>query len=154
MRAAFVKGGVFTAAILTMAGSAWAQAGAPPPGAGGPGPINVADLQKRALDRFNALDANKDGQLTQEELSAGRPAGGAGGGGGAAPTPAGAPQGGGGGGLMRGIMQSADANHDGTITSAEFTAAITARLQQLDANQDGQITGDELQAARSAQPAQ
>jgi hypothetical protein len=51
-------------------------------------------------------------------------------------------------------MQSADANKDGVITSAEFSAAITARLQQMDANHDGQISGDELQAARSAQPAQ
>jgi hypothetical protein len=149
MRTAFVKSGALTAAILTMTGLAWAQAGAPPSGAGGPGPISVADLQKRALDRFNALDANKDGQLTQEELSAGRPAGG---GGGATPAPAGGPPQG--GGVMRGMMQSADANHDGTITSAEFTAAITARLQQMDANHDGQITGDELQAARAAQPAQ
>ena len=147
MRPAFVRGGVLTAAILTMTGLAWAQAGAPPSGTGGTGPISVADLQRRAMDRFNALDTNKDGQLTQDELSAGRPAGG---GGGPAPAPSGGqPQGGGGG-----MMQSADANRDGTITSVEFIAAITARLQQMDANHDGQISGDELQAARSAQPAQ
>ena len=151
MKAAALHVGVVTAAILTMAGSVWAQTNTPPSGTAGPGPISVADLQKRALDRFNALDTNKDGQLTQEELAAGRPAGGNGA---PAPAPASAPPRGGGGGIMRGIMQSADTNQDGVITSAEFTAAVTARLQQMDANHDGLISMDEIQAARSAQSAQ
>lgn len=151
MRAAFVKAGVLTATILTMTGLALAQAGAPPSGTSGSSAMSVADLQKRAMDRFNALDTNKDGQLTQDELSAGRPAGG---GGSAAPAPSGGPPQSGGGGMMRGMMQDADANKDGIITSAEFNAAITARLQLTDTNHDGLISGDELQAARSAQPAQ
>lgn len=150
MRVAKLKGGL-AAAILTMTGLAWAQASTPPSGATGSGAMSVADLQKRAMDRFNALDANKDGQLTQDELTAGRPAGGSG----SPPyaAPGGAPQGGG-GGLMRGMIQSADTNKDGAISAAEFTAALGARLQQMDANHDGQISSDELQTARSGQPTQ
>jgi Ca2+-binding EF-hand superfamily protein len=147
MAAALFKSGILTAAILATTSPGWAQA----PSGTSSGPISVADLQRRAMDRFNRLDINRDGKLTQEELSAGRPAGGS-----AAPSsaaPGGPPQAGG-GGLMRGLMQSADTNQDGVITSAEFTAAINARLQQMDANHDGQISSDEMQAARSAQPAQ
>lgn len=151
MRAAVLPVGVLTAAILAMMGPAYAQTNAPPSGTAGPGPISVADLQKRAMDRFNALDTNKDGQLSQEELAAGRPAGGNGA---PAPAPVGGPPRAGGGGVMRGMMQSADTNQDGVITSAEFTAAVTARLQQMDANHDGLISMDEIQAARSAQSPQ
>jgi hypothetical protein len=148
MKAAALKLGMITAAIVATSSPAWAQASPPP---SGPGPISVADLQKRALDRFNALDTNKDGQLTQEELAAGRPARENGT---AAPAPAGGPPRGGGGGFMRGMMQGADTNLDGIITSAEFTAAVTARLQQMDANHDGFISMDEIQAARLVQAPQ
>jgi Ca2+-binding EF-hand superfamily protein len=42
----------------------------------------------------------------------------------------------------------ADANKDGVVTQAEFTAAATQRFDRLDANKDGQVTREERQAAR------
>jgi hypothetical protein len=44
----------------------------------------------------------------------------------------------------------ADANKDGAVTQAEFTAAALQRFDRLDANKDGQVTKEERQAARKA----
>ncbi|HVY86428.1 MAG TPA: EF-hand domain-containing protein [Caulobacterales bacterium] len=52
-----------------------------------------------------------------------------------------APGGGWGPGAM---LQAADANHDGTITRAEFDHARADRFASRDANHDGQLSGDEM----------
>jgi Ca2+-binding EF-hand superfamily protein len=56
----------------------------------------------------------------------------------AAATPACAQRFGGGGGLA--AFDTADANHDGLITRAEFMSARTARFDTMDRNHDGVIS--------------
>jgi len=46
--------------------------------------------------------------------------------------------------------RGADANKDGAVTQAEFTAAALARFDRMDLNKDGQVTKDERQQARKA----
>jgi Ca2+-binding EF-hand superfamily protein len=107
---------------------------------------SVSEMKQRHAERFNRMDADKDGQLTQEEMQAGRQdrrMGGFGGRGlGMRPRGPGGP---GGPGAM---LQGADANRDGVVTREEFTAQALDRFQQLDANRDGRVAADELQAAR------
>jgi EF hand len=50
-------------------------------------------------------------------------------------------------GMMAGRM--ADADHDGAVTQAEFTAAALQRFDRLDANHDGSVTAEERQAMRA-----
>lgn len=116
---------------------------------------------QRIDDRFARLDADKSGQISKAEFAtprAGRGAEGA--------KPEGAkPEGRGwggrhhrgggrdhgkgmmGGGFGRGMM---DANKDGTVTQAEFTAGAMAMFDKADANKDGTVTAAEQQAARTA----
>jgi len=75
--------------------------------------------------RFARLDKNGDGFITADEVS---------------DMPARGP----GGGVM-----AADADHDGKVSHAEFTALATARFARLDTNGDGQITPDEMSAPRN-----
>ena len=44
----------------------------------------------------------------------------------------------------------ADANKDGTITKAEFTAGAMAMFDRADSNKDGYVTADEMKAGRQA----
>ena len=44
----------------------------------------------------------------------------------------------------------ADANKDGAVTQAQFTAAALQRFDRTDANKDGQVTREERQTARKA----
>ena len=46
-------------------------------------------------------------------------------------------------------MMGADADSDGRITQAEFTAAAMARFDGMDANSDGTVTAAERQAQRA-----
>ncbi|WP_375380782.1 hypothetical protein [uncultured Sphingomonas sp.] len=67
-------------------------------------------------------------------------------------TPTGAPMrgpgrgGGGGGGGGAGMMRMADANGDGIVTRAEYTAAVDARFDRMDRNHDGVLSPDEMPA--------
>ena len=72
-RSSFLLAGIGLAACWTHA--AFAQSDAPPPGAGGhphqmraPAPKTRADVESRVREQFAALDKNKDGFLTQDEL--------------------------------------------------------------------------------------
>lgn len=120
------------------------------------GKIDQADREARRTAMFDRLDTDKNGQISRAEFAASHPRG---------PRPEGAaaqagkPDGkrGGGhwghrrghrGGMMMG--PGADANKDGAITQAEFTAASLQRFDRLDANKDGQVTKEERQAARTA----
>lgn len=104
------------------------------------GKVTEADFMNRAKARFAKLDANKDGVLTQEELREARKA--------------------------RGErrwkrrharfhrahqrrghrfgMRRVDADGDGKITKAEFTAAGDKLFARLDRNKDGVIERAEL----------
>lgn len=131
------------------------------------GKLDKADRQlareARKTHMFERLDANKDGQITKAEFMADRgPAK-------RAPRMAmGGPDGakhdgtkhdgkgagghrwGGRGGHRGGMMMGkmADANSDGAVTQAEFSAAALKRFDMMDANKDGQVTQAERQAAR------
>lgn len=110
--------------------------------------------------RFTALDTDKNGQISQSEFAAGGPApgrdGGMGprghGGRGGPPMADGGPRGPGGPGAPSGAgPQRAgrqDANTDGKVTFAEFSARGLEGFTRADANKDGIVTIAELQAMR------
>lgn len=119
------------------------------------GKVDQADRQARRAAsqsaRFDRLDTDKNGQLSRAEFSA-RPQ---------RPERAAEANGartgkhrwggrgrGHQGGMMMGRM--ADADKDGAVTQAEFTAAALARFDRTDANKDGQVTKEERQGARKA----
>ena len=52
------------------------------------------------------------------------------------------------GGMM--MMGKADTNNDGSISKAEFTSAAMSRFARADANNDGTVTAEERKAARDA----
>lgn len=93
--------------------------------------------QERANRRFDQLDRNKDGYITQDELDAAR-------------------------GAMRGKMremrermnerwQAADKDGDGALSRSEAEAGMPMlwrRFDQLDKNKDGKITRDEMMQGR------
>jgi Ca2+-binding EF-hand superfamily protein len=116
------------------------------------GKLDQADREARRAAQFDRLDTDKNGQLSRAEFNA-RPQ--------HNETKASTATGEGGkhhrwggrghghhGGMMMGRM--ADANKDGAITKAEFTAAALQRFDQMDTNKDGQVTKEERQAAHKA----
>jgi Ca2+-binding EF-hand superfamily protein len=156
------------AALLafTVTGVAIAQSSAPKPDPAtrhgdmdGDGVISRAEFLANAAKRFDAMDTNKDGQLTADERKAAHekkwaerphpprdagmgaaPAAGPG-----VPPPPGAagrrgPGGPGGGGAVLAML---DANGDGKITKAEFDGPF----DRLDLNHDGVLDETELKAA-------
>ncbi len=58
-----------------------------------------------------------------------------------------------GGGRLAAMFAMADANHDGTITRAEFDAARAARFAQRDADHNGVLTASEMPHWGNTQPA-
>ena len=115
------------------------------------------DLKRRQRmdERFARLDTDKNGQLSKAELAAGQQA--------RADKRAEMGKGEGGRhmgkrhhrgpgkGMMHGARGGfADANKDGTITKAEFTAGAMAMFDRADSNKDGYVTADEMKAGRQA----
>jgi hypothetical protein len=142
--------------ILLMSASVQAQ---PPKAGSPPGPGHVPKPQlpaiMQALDADNdgeisdeeisksaeslaALDQNKDGKISPEELRPKQPGGP--GPQNSGPGTAGAPKRG-----MRPppIVDALDADRDGRISADEMEKA-TAALKSLDKNQDGELTGNEM----------
>jgi Ca2+-binding EF-hand superfamily protein len=106
---------------------------------------------------FARLDSDKSGGLSQAELAAGRGQRGERDAAGTDPAGkdksdrgqrAGWRQGDGPreGGMM--IMHMADANHDGSLTRAEFDSAQQRQWTMVDSDRDGRITAAEMTAAR------
>jgi hypothetical protein len=161
-------------ATTALAGAAFAAE----QGRKGDGSVTRAEAQARAEEMFARLDANHDGKLDQADRIARRdamfdridtdhngqisraefeaadehgPRGGAG-------QPEGGPGGPGmhrwGGHMGRGhrgdMMMGMAANHNGTITKAEFMAEAMKRFDQADTNHDGTVTREERQAAFKA----
>lgn len=110
------------AAALTVSGAAFAQDG-PRPDPYGDATITKVDADKAGAARFDQLDANHDGNLSADEISA-------------------AP-----GGRGRGLAR-ADANGDGVVSKAEYATAQSQRFDMMDGNHDGQLTKAERDAFR------
>lgn len=117
------------------------------------GKLDKADREARQNAHFDQLDTDKNGQLSRAEFGTRpqRPEG-------AAKGPdgeGGKHRGWGGRGHGRGhhgggwgFGRGGDANKDGTVTQAEFTAAALQRFDASDTNKDGQVTKEERQAHR------
>ena len=84
------------------------------------GKVTLAEAQAGAQARFTALDKNKDGAISQDELEGGK-------------------------GRM---LKHADANNDGKVTLAELQAEGQKWFSRLDKNNDKVITKEEVQALR------
>ena len=116
--------------------------------------VSISELRQRSLARFDAADANKDGQLSAQEMQTMRPGGrghrmhGRGPGERHSATMRDGTKRGGGHTGFGPLFRRADANSDGAITRSEFTAQTEQRFQRLDTDRDGRITGNEAQAAR------
>jgi hypothetical protein len=77
----------------------------------------------RAAAQFQKLDADKDGKVTADELTAGGKAK-----------------------RAQRMMKQDDTNGDGILTVDEMTAAAGARFDKRDANHNGTIDADEAPA--------
>lgn len=93
------------------------------------GSISRDEFLSGPASRFQELDKNSDGQLSQDE----RPE-----------RHSGHHR----GGDRHGLMGEVDSNNDGSVTRAEFVAAGDQMFQRLDANHDGQVTQAEADAGR------
>lgn len=106
--------------------------------ADGDGTISAQEIDE-APAHLRALDANKDGALTMDEL---RPAGGPGG-----PGFGGGPGGGGGGGeeMVNRLMEY-DTDKNGTLKAEDLPERMRNIVTRADANKDGVVDREELLA--------
>ena len=116
-----------TLAAALVASTAMADRGPGADRAGGQGPFAAFD--------FAAVDTNKDGKITLEEIAAHRTA----------------------------EIAAADTDKDGLLSEAELSALnhkrlsdragsmATRMISRLDSDKDGKLSADEMQAARPAQ---
>lgn len=121
------------------------------------GVLNQADRDAKMAEMFDTIDTNHDGSISKTEfmehhrkMMEGGWKGRDGARGEMPPPPPGAGMGmmmGPGAHMMRELAEKADANHDGTITRAEFDAAAKARFDAADTNHDGKLTAAERRAA-------
>jgi hypothetical protein len=108
-------------------------------------PQTLDQMLERTFARFDRVDANGDGKITEDEIDAARPA--RRGGPAAVDAAAGGDRGrrggrrGFGGGFGR-----ADADGDGVITRAEVEAQTRTRFERQDTNGDGVVSADEVRA--------
>ena len=81
----------------------------------------------RLAERFDQIDANRDGQVSFDELRAARGKHGHG-----------------------GHFKRMDTDNDGKVSRAEAVAAAEAAFARADANQDGFVTAEEMKAAHKS----
>jgi Ca2+-binding EF-hand superfamily protein len=105
------------------------------------GIVTQSEITANAAQRFQRIDANHDGRIVREEMQALR-----GGFGGERGGPGRFGARGGRGG--QGRLAMLDADRDGTISRGEFQRAQADRIARLDANRDGKVTREERRASR------
>jgi hypothetical protein len=123
--------------------------------ANGDGVLSRDEAMAQADARFDRLDANKDNELTPDEMhprrptdtaeataSAPPPADGA-----SPPSRPGGPDGRGFGGRM---FARLDTNGDGVVDREEYRTQAARRFDRMDTNKDGKVDAAERQAARDA----
>lgn len=117
----------------------------------GDGAISAQEIDE-APAHLRALDANKDGRLTMDEL---RPAGGPGGPGGGGPGGGGPGGGGSGGGEeMVSRLMEYDTDKDGRLKAEDLPERMRAIITRADADKDGVVTREELAAMARGQGGQ
>jgi hypothetical protein len=99
------------------------------------GPVSRADYEAGSKAQFAQADANHDGIVTKDELTAAiaKAMGG--------PPPQ---------QMVDSIFHLIDTDGDGKATAAEADAADMARFDKWDTNHDGTLTPEEAQAGRAA----
>src|SRR5688572_17851787 len=80
----------------------------------GDGKVTLEEARAAAKQRFQRVDADKNGVISKEEMKG------------------------------RGRLQHADANNDGQVTAAEAQAKSDAWFKKQDANNDGSLTKEEM----------
>ena len=119
------------------------------------GKLSKEELPERMQSMMTRGDKNEDGVLDREEIMASareRSGGGAGFGGFGSPGGFGGPPGGGFGGgpeFMAQMFERADADKDGKLSKDELPPFMKDRLEQIDTNKDGSVDKAELQAGMS-----
>lgn len=101
----------------------------------GNGYVTEAEFVIAAQDRFTRLDRNADGRLTADEL---------------APAP-GRRHGAHAHDRAKARLDRLDADHDGVVTAAEYSAAAKTRYAALDVHRDGKVTAEDLATSPRAQ---
>jgi hypothetical protein len=115
------------AASPALAAPATAPAPAPAPKvapaapAGDEEPVTRAQMQQTIAGQFAAMDANKDGFVTKEEL-----------------------------GDRAGMLERLDANGDGKVALDEVSKRMLGMFDMVDANHDGTVTPAERDAFRQS----
>lgn len=140
-----MKTWIFAGAIVLAAGAATAattQHGSRLD-VNGDGNVSFNEMQQRMAERFRQMDTNGDGQFTRAEYDVYRAA---------HPHRGNRPQRADGGDHQprRGVdfFSRLDADSNGSVTLAEFSAKTTARMQRMDTNHDGTVSHEEYLAGR------
>lgn len=116
------------------------------------GQLSKEEIPERLQSMLTRGDKNEDGSLDKEEIMAvsrersGGPGGGTGGTGGFGGGPGG-PGGFGGGDFVGQMMERADADKDGKLTGDEIPEFMRGRMEQIDTNKDGSLDKAEMEAA-------
>jgi hypothetical protein len=118
---------VLAAVAALVSAPALAQA----PAAAAPETVTRAQIEQTNKERFAEMDSNKDGFVTAAELA-----------GVAGPERAGR------------MIERLDSNKDGKVSAAELSARMLTMFDSADANHDGTLTPAEQAAARDARRAQ
>lgn len=123
------------------------------------GKLDQSDREAMLGNKFTMLDTDKNGSISRQEFMAGhkgmhgRGEPGMMGRGGHGMDGHHGRHGGHHGGMMM-KMKMADANNDGSVSQAEFTAAANKRFETADSNKDGKISKEERDAARQKMKAE
>lgn len=124
-----------SAAALGLAVAAVQAPKGPPSDVDGDGQVTREEAMSHAVERFERMDADANGAVTEEEMKAARDE--------MRKARQGAREGKKGKRGGRGFLR-ADTDEDGQVSRAEIMASAEARFDRADANGDGYLTKDEM----------